>query len=440
MRLLQSATVFSFWLIGAVTLAAGTIRAVLAILSPAWALGSTGKIGVVTFILVGVLILFGMSRRSVRAKIREHCDKLGLLAASLLFSALLMELVLSLTLPRVPAFLEPDSPMGWKPRANTSGRVPERLGQRPYSMFIDSNGLVNGVAGNGDRLLLLIGASMLWPYFDPPFSAPFVFSKYANDRYRIVNGSVTTYGTDQEYLRLCSILERINGVTDVAFFFLPLNNFSKNAHSTIEMKGIGKVPKPRFVFDHGRLTMIPPGILGYDPFEPGWLMNIGFVRAWSQLRNRIEAGMVSGRDVRDDTTSSNFQDYFLELYMNDVSDYFSESQQVTASLLAAIKDECARKNVQLHAFVFDSPVYTSYAAHSKLAKSPRFGGHQAMVRNVESVFLSAGMSFDWLILEADELIPNDIHPNKQGMEKIARLVMQRVSQQNRTKKSVARHQ
>ena len=50
----------------------------------------------------------------------------------------------------------------------------------------------------------------------------------------------------------------------------------------------------------------------------------------------------------------------------------------------------------------------------------------AMKQTVTLTFSDAGVPFQWLRLDEDEIIPHDIHPNKSGMDKVARQVMKDV--------------
>jgi lysophospholipase L1-like esterase len=427
MNLLCRISVFALWLISAIIFLAGAARFTLALLVPGWELGTPGRTVAAVCLLAGSGGLFAMSKKSVRESIQQHTDKIAVLIGSIFVSAAFMEFVLSLAIPRVPDFLQHDPVIGWKPRPNVSGRVPERLGQAPYSLSVDSNGFVNGVAGTGSRLLLLLGDSMLWPYFEPDDSPPAVFARYAQAPIRIANASITTVGTDQELLRLREIVQKNLNVTDLAFFFLPFNDYHNNVQPLIEMKGIGPVQKPIFILKGNKLELRPPAPEPFDRLSKPPLEISGLYRAWNVLRNAWESrsapdtGYALDRDHKVDSTT-----FLYQLYSTNHTVPFRSACTLTSMLIENIKTLCDSAGIVLKAYAFESPVYVRYA-RADLGNQHELNRAEACMREtVARTFADARVAFKWIRLEENEMIPNDIHPNKAGMHKIARLVMRDV--------------
>jgi hypothetical protein len=95
-------------------------------------------------------------------------------------------------------------------------------------------------------------------------------------------------------------------------------------------------------------------------------------------------------------------------------------------LIENIKVLCDSAGIVLKAYVFESPVYVRYA-RADLDNQHELNRAEACMREtVARTFADAGVAFKWIRLEENEMIPNDIHPNKSGMRKIARLVMRDV--------------
>ncbi len=404
-----------FLLLLVTILALAIARLSAAVFVPEWKLGITGMIMVGLFLILGGGGMVLLSQPRIRGWVARNAPNILLSQVSFLVTTVIVEVALRMILPHTPPFLKQDDLMGWVPRAGVSGTVGARFGQPPYHLFVDVNGFVDGIAGEGRRLVLLLGDSMLWPYYSPDYSAPAVFARECLGKCRVVNASVTGYGTDQQLLWLKRSLTVQPGVTDVAFFFLPINNYGKNYAYRVNFMGLGGIRKPRFeVRGNGEnLVLVQPVVRSGDIFDPAWPYSWGYYRAWSLLRDRIfEPMFVAGESDVPAKHRFDDLDMFYQLYQNEPSQAFRETQKLTVSLIAEIAAECRKKDVGLHAFVFDSPTEL------------RNGGLNAFERNVQATFDDAKVRFQWIRFEEDDLIPSDIHPNRQGLRKIAHIVMQ----------------
>jgi hypothetical protein len=407
-------------------LALGGTRLALAILYSDWQLGRVGLIMSLALLVAGGCGLVVAMRKKQGAFIERHKDKIVLTFFSFLISLGLAEVLINLFRPAMPQFVQLDPELGWVPKPNVAGIVNERLGQPRFYASTDEFGL-NGIVGEGDSIILLIGDSMLNAFYDPEYSAPQVFlvSDQVTKRYRIANGSVGAYGTDQELLRMKQLLRRLQHVSDVVVCFLPLNDFANNVWHEVYMKGVGTVPKPFFEIHGDSLVYYPPAPLPEDPFARPAIERFGLYRAWSDLRNILE-GAISDAAAPINERSDTFDTYFKGQYAAELSSEFRSAQRLTARLFREMKNACEQHRVTLHLFAFDSPRFLSFMSHGE-SMQEKCRLQRNFERTVEETFRMAGLPFTWIVLEEDELIPGDIHPNRKGIARIAQIVMGKVA-------------
>jgi len=365
-------------------------------------------------------------RKKQGAFIERHKDKIVLIFFSLVGCVAVIELAFNLIRPVAPS-VQLDAELGWVSRPNASGYVDERLGQPKFYVWTDEHGLTNGIVGEGENILLLIGDSMLPPYYDPEYSAPQVFlvSPEVSKKYRIANGSIGGYGTDQELLRLKALLKRLKNVSDVALFFLPLNDFSNNVSDHVNWKTLGDIPKPFFELKSDSLVYHPPYNISHDPFARPLLERSYFYRLWNKLRNHLEE-RISPQVAPIDERNENFERFFRPQYTGEYTPEFKRAQEITARLLREVKRSCNEYKANLHLFAFDSPRFLSFMSHGESMRE-KCRLQRNFERTVEETFRMAGLPFTWIVLEEDELIPGDIHPNRKGIAWIAQIVMGKVA-------------
>lgn len=405
---------------------AGGTRLALALVYSDWQLGRVGLIVSLSLLLVGILGFVIFIREKGRGFIQRHKDKIILLSFSLLFCVVCVELLFNLLRPVAPN-VQLDPEVGWVGRPNASGYIKERLGQPGYYVWSDDFGLPNGIAGEGARTLLLIGDSMLSPYYDPEHSAPQVFliNPDVSKRFKIANGSIGGYGTDQELLRLKTLLKRIQNVSDVALFFLPLNDFANNVSDHVNWKSLGDIPKPFFELKSDSLVYHSPISIAHDPFASPFLEHFVLYRLWNDLRNHLEE-KISPQAAPIEERNENFERFFRPQYTAEYTPEFKQAQQITVRLLQEVKRVCDQHKATLHVFVFDSPRYLSFMSRGA-SREEKNRLQENFQRTIEETFRMAGLPFTWIVLEEDELIPKDIHPNREGIARVAQIVMTEVA-------------
>jgi hypothetical protein len=361
-------------------------------------------------------------RKKSAGFVERYKDKIVLTFFSFLISLGLAEVLINLVRPAMPQFHQLDPELGWVPKPDVAGFVNERLGQPRFYASTDELGLY-GVVGEGDSIILLIGDSMLTPYYDPEYSAPQVFlvSELVTKRYRIANGSVGGYGTDQELLRMRKLLRQLHDVSDVVVFFLPLNDFANNMWHGVYVKGVGELPKPFFELHADSLVYCPPAPISEGLFDRPAIERFGLYRAWSDLRNILE-GAISDEAAPINERSDTFDTYFKGQYAAELSSEFRTAQRLTARLFREMKNACEQHRVTLHVFAFDSPRFLSFISRGE-SMQEKCRLQRNFERTVEETFRMAGLPFTWIVLEEDELIPGDIHPNRKGIARIAQIVM-----------------